>query len=445
MNESFNDNTEKYCDLHTVPRRKCGCSWSGACGSMSAVRRVQTTSGVSGPEGSTVQPDATDINVMGRTTDTEDNSDATDESQIVSGSKMFDINWDSRGFGRLNEEGRRDLYTVGFEAIIETTTEWLQPGLIPIGDPVVLIGDEGIGKGLWWTYLIALVTTRPEPVNVLLIVAEDDLARTVKPRLIAAGADESHVHAIVVDPQNLTGVPMFPTHSAVVTEAVLAHDAKLVIVDPWISTVERNLQVKDPQQARRALDPITKIARNTGAAFLLVAHTNRNGGSLRDRYGATSVLRQVARVAIVAAEDPKDETMLFVGIDKTNITSRGNASKFHKQGTDARWSLQLIEEDVGMPISNVVASFDASKDGRTSSNWPEVLGAALANGGEVRRAEIKEIYAKGLTEEVEISRANESASRAIRRWTRGTPARLVASPDPNTLVVSTNEITQPTF
>ncbi|MDE1046979.1 MAG: hypothetical protein OR995_05960 [Candidatus Nanopelagicales bacterium] len=87
------------------------------------------------------------------------------------------------------------------------------------------------------------------------------------------------------------------------------------------------------------------------------------------------MLRQVARVAIVASEDPKDGTMLFVGIDKTNITSRGKASKFHKQGTDARWSLQLIEEDVGMPISNIVASFDASKDGRRSCmpHWPTVV------------------------------------------------------------------------
>ena len=69
------------------------------------------------------------------------------------------------------------------------------------------------------------------------------------------------------------------------------------------------------------------------------------------------MLRQVARVAIVASEDPKDGTMLFVGIDKTNITSRGKASKFHKQGTDARWSLQLIEEDVGMPIPREAVGF----------------------------------------------------------------------------------------
>jgi len=343
-----------------------------------------------------------------------------------------------RGFGQASSEGQHSLYGITLADVEEKLTHWLIPGLVPQGAPVVLVGDEGIGKGLWWTYVTALVTTQPEPIDVLIVVAEDDLERTVKPRLIAARADMSRVHALIVDPHYLTGVPLLPRHSSMVTEAIDAYGAKLVIIDPWLSTVEGGMQVKDPQQARQVLDPVTRLARRTDASFILIAHTNRSGGSLRERYGSTAVLRQVARVAIVAAEDPEDETVLYVGVDKSNIASRSSASKFRKQGEGARWWIDPIELDVGVSIRDLVSAFDVPQDRRTSDKWPELLEVAIANGGGITRTEVRRIYAKGASSDAEVKRAHETADRQIRRWVTGSPKRLEQDSVPDTYTLHLN-------
>ena len=66
------------------------------------------------------------------------------------------------------------------------------------------------------------------------------------------------------------------------------------------------LNVRDAQQARLALHPWKDIATETDAAIWLLGHSNRlSTGSVRDRYGATYVLRQKARMTIWAMQDER--------------------------------------------------------------------------------------------------------------------------------------------
>src|SRR5262245_58174684 len=83
--------------------------------------------------------------------------------------------------------------------------DWLWQDYVPRGALTLLEGDPGLGKSLLALDLAARVSRGwqmppaagpyegAEPRGVLLLSAEDDLKRTIRPRLDAAGADVQRV------------------------------------------------------------------------------------------------------------------------------------------------------------------------------------------------------------------------------------------------------------
>lgn len=212
---------------------------------------------------------------------------------------------------------------------------WLARGRIPSGTVSLLCGDEGIGKSLFWVWIVAAITTgKPlpafgiparDPSHVVLVCTEDSWTFDVCPRLEVAGADCSMIQVICVE-EDGSGAPIFPRDLFLIYEA--DPNPALVIVDAWLDTVPANLQVRDIQQARQALHPWKEVASSTGAAVLLLCHTNRiSSGSIRDTYGATYALRQKVRMALYAVQD--DEGNLVLGPDKANGARAELASVFH--------------------------------------------------------------------------------------------------------------------
>ncbi len=211
---------------------------------------------------------------------------------------------------------------------------WLAKGRLPRDAVSLLIGDEGIGKSLFWGWIVAAITrgkplpefgipARP-PATVILVCTEDDWSSTVRPRLEVAGADLNMVQVICTEDDG-SGSPVFPRDCFLILET----DPKpaLVVVDAWLDTVPAGLSVRDPQQARQALHPWKEVATSTDAAVLLLCHTNRVASpNARDRYGATYALRQKARLTLYAQQD--DEGYLLIGPEKANSTAEAPASRF---------------------------------------------------------------------------------------------------------------------
>ncbi|AFC47917.1 hypothetical protein OCO_15540 [Mycobacterium intracellulare MOTT-02] len=211
---------------------------------------------------------------------------------------------------------------------------WLARNRIPSAAVSLLIGDEGIGKSLLWVWIIHYVTTGKacpefgiparEPGNVILVVTEDDWQTTVLPRLEVAGVDLAMVNVICAE-RDGSGAPVFPRDLPLIRNADPA--PVLVAVDAWLDTVPSQLSVRDPQQARQALHPWKEIATTTGAAVLLLCHTNRVAtANARDKYGATGELRKKARMTLFAQTD--DDGHLVVGPEKANTAAPIPASKF---------------------------------------------------------------------------------------------------------------------
>ena len=201
-----------------------------------------------------------------------------------------------------------------------------------------------------------------------------------------------------------SGAPVFPRDINLIADA--EPRPELVVVDAWLDTVPPGLRVRDPQDARLALHGWKELATETGAAVLLLVHTNRiNSANTRDRYGATYALRQKARVTLYAQCDEEDR--LLVGPDKMNNGAPTPASIFtiepiqhfdptpDDDGTVPR--LVHVGESDRTAAQHVADRFgdDHGEDRSTTENASGWLQGYLdvegpnANGADVKRAAAK--------------------------------------------------------
>src|SRR5579864_8847025 len=104
------------------------------------------------------------------------------------------------------EKKSREIVLISLNTIRPRPVRWLAEEVIPLGKLTLIGGDGGHGKSSITLHLAACVTqgrcafglhyTPPERADVLLVSCEDDLADTVVPRLLAAGADLARVHRV---------------------------------------------------------------------------------------------------------------------------------------------------------------------------------------------------------------------------------------------------------
>src|SRR5207248_773386 len=117
---------------------------------------------------------------------------------------------------------------------------------IPLGCLSILDGDPGLGKSTLTLDLAARVSrgwAMPplaggelvgHPRGVLLLTAEDDPARTVRPRLDAAGADAERIHFLAaVRTPGEDRPPVLPSDLDALQEAIQQYAVALVVVDPF--------------------------------------------------------------------------------------------------------------------------------------------------------------------------------------------------------------------
>lgn len=239
---------------------------------------------------------------------------------------------------------------------------WLARQRIPKAGVTVLVGDEGIGKSLFWVWIVAAVTTgkplpefgipQRDPQHVRLVITEDDWATEVRPRLELAEADLKYIDVVACE-RDGSGSPVFPSDDM----ALLYEDPipALIVVDAWLDTVPGNLNVQTPQDARKALHPWKDVAVQLDAAILLMTHTNRDtGSSVRNKYGITGELRKKARMTLFAQRD--EQHRLVIGPEKANGTAIIAASLFTIDSVQVR--PETDDDDGTVPMLRYVGQSD---------------------------------------------------------------------------------------
>lgn len=233
----------------------------------------------------------------------------------------------------------RQLRLVPAADVVPQPVRWLWPGLIPLGKVTVLAGAPGLGKSLLTTKVAALTSVGAAPGllhtvgDVLLVNAEDDPADTIKPRLLAAGADCDRVHLVDVREVDegvaYDGIVQLPGDVHALHAQVGATGARLVVLDPVAAFLDGDHSAYREQEVRAALAPLKAMAEDTGCAVVLVMHLNKADGAdpLR-RIGNSGAFTALARSVLLFGEDPEaedDDVRRVLTVVKSNAGVGGGA------------------------------------------------------------------------------------------------------------------------
>ena len=216
----------------------------------------------------------------------------------------------------------------------------LWPGRIPFGDVTLLFGDGAVGKGRMIADLVARVTTgRPMPLcdgtaeagSVIVVQPEDDPNEEVAWRLRAAGANLSRVY----DLTRLRGGARFklsadgkhegdvPQLRALVDELGQAgRNPRMIVIDPLAAVVGWG-SISTNAGARRLVEPLQDLAKDTGLAVLVVAHTVKSG-VLQGSAGLPQALRTVYRVS----RDKDNAAYRVLSLEKGNNVGQVDDVKY---------------------------------------------------------------------------------------------------------------------
>jgi hypothetical protein len=235
------------------------------------------------------------------------------------------------------------------------TQEWLWDGYIPFGRVTLLAGDSGIGKGFMLSDIAARVsrgdrmpdgTPGTAPGHVIMITPEDDPRTCTVHRLAAHDADLSMVHDLTLVGGNTWCIQEDVTALRQLITA--CGGAALVIIDP-ISAVTLVGLTSDVPVRRKVLGPLEAVARETGAAIVIVGHltktgaaqAQRNRAAAKDGMGGTKGLTNAARLMLTVVRDDADPRIRTISVAKSNGTDDRSAPavRYTIEGTPpkVRW------------------------------------------------------------------------------------------------------------
>jgi putative DNA primase/helicase len=211
--------------------------------------------------------------------------------------------------------------------------KWLWKNRIALGKLTIIAGQPGLGKSQITAALCAHITAQklfPDKFkavlgDVLIISAEDDPQDTVKPRLIAAGADLKRCHfldGVRVRGEEKESFRMFDLEQDIkplehTVEAL--PDLKLIIIDP-VSAYQGKTDSHNNAEIRGLLAPYQKLAAEHGIALVLVTHFNKSSSQepLERIIGSIGLIA-AARAGYAVVKDQEDERLRYFVPVKNNI------------------------------------------------------------------------------------------------------------------------------
>ena len=285
--------------------------------------------------------------------------------------------------------------------------EWLFYPFIPYGKVTIIQGDPGEGKTTVVLQIIAKLTKGEavlpsgsdepalegktmdlEPVNVIYQTAEDGLGDTIKPRLLAAGADCSRVLVIDDQDQPLTMV------DARLEEAIIQTKARLVVLDPIQGFLGAGVDMHRANEIRPLMKRISVLAEKYQCAIILIGHMNKNSNGKSSYRGLGSIDFQAAARSVLIVGRVKDEPEIRVICHvKSSLAPEGDAIAFR------------LDKEKGF---HWIGKYDISADDLLSGD---------GRGQKIRSAKdfLKEILANGSMEQAKI--AEEAEERGIKKKT----------------------------
>lgn len=278
--------------------------------------------------------------------------------------------------------------------------EWLMYPFIPFGKVTIIQGDPGEGKTTMVLQIIAKLTRGEpillddklekelekdkkedlirevlsknasiEPVNVIYQTAEDGLGDTIKPRLLAAGADCSRVLVIDDRDQPLTMLDVR------LEEAIMKTKARMVVLDPIQGFLGSDVDMHRANEIRPLMKRVAILAEKYHCAIILIGHMNKNSSGKSSYRGLGSIDFQAAARSVLIIGRIKDEPETRVVCHvKSSLAPEGKSIAFRlDKDTGFHW--------IGECDISVDELLGGNSRGQKSRKAKEFLLEILADGG----------------------------------------------------------------
>ena len=203
-------------------------------------------------------------------------------------------------------------------------TEWSWPERVPLGAVTVLDGDPGLGKSTLLLDEAAKVSRgeRGERRGVLLLSAEDDPEKTIRPRLDAAKAEQEHV--IILDAMETDDgeePPVLPYDLDALETLIVAEEVVLLIVDPLMAYLDGRIDSHNDQQVRLCLHRLKLLAAKHNVAIVLLRHLNKDEATKNPLYrgGASIGIIGAARSGLLVGRAPDNPDQFILAATKNNL------------------------------------------------------------------------------------------------------------------------------
>jgi len=297
-----------------------------------------------------------------------------------------------------NKKIKSNLKLINMENVEVEEIEWLIYPFIPYGKVTIIQGDPGEGKTTMVLQITAKLTRgeailpdslknqsqKVEPVNVIYQTAEDGLGDTIKPRLLAAGADCSRVLVIDDSEQPLTMLDYR------LEEAIIKTNARMVILDPIQGFLGADVDMHRANEIRPLMKKISGLAEKYHCAIVLIGHMNKNSGGKSSYRGLGSIDFQAAARSVLIVGRVKNEPEIRVVCHvKSSLAPEGKSIAFRlNKDRGFEW---IGEYDV-----NVDDLLSGSNRGQKTSEAKEFLKEILESGAVAQKEIAEEAENQGI-------------------------------------------------
>jgi AAA domain/Primase C terminal 2 (PriCT-2)/RepB DNA-primase N-terminal domain len=227
----------------------------------------------------------------------------------------------------------KQLVVYDASAVTPAPVEWLWPGRLAIGKTTLIGGDPGLGKSQLSIFVASIISQagewpcqegRSPKRSVIMLSAEDGVADTIVPRLMAAGADLDKVKIVTaVHEEDGSGRRIFNlTQDLDALECLIITlgDVGAVIIDPVDAYIGGNVDSHKNAAVRAVLEPISEMADRLNVAILALTHFSKQlGGKTIYRFIGSIAHIGAARVAFAVIADPEDKTRILLLHAKNNL------------------------------------------------------------------------------------------------------------------------------
>lgn len=227
---------------------------------------------------------------------------------------------------------KKELKLIKMSSVEVEEIQWIWYPYIPRGKVTIIQGDPGEGKTTFVLAMIALLTKGEplpeseiggEPISVIYQTAEDGLADTIKPRLLAAGADCERVLVIDESAYELT------LSDERLGQAIKQTGAKLIVLDPLQAYLGGDVDMHRANEIRPIFKRLCLMAEHNNCAVVLIGHMNKMQGTKSAYRGLGSIdFRAAARSVLVVGRLKDEPTIRIVAHDKSSLAPEGKSIAF---------------------------------------------------------------------------------------------------------------------